>query len=660
MNPINTSITMVQETITSPLTREDSSISSTVPRSSTLEFLRHCQPFSRMDLAHLEWVVERMKASQYAAGDIVLSPRDAADRLFFVASGVVRMEAIGRAISADKKLLAELTEGECFPIEALQEQRPVFSIFRADGDVTCYTLDSDQFAELVAMSSIFREFCESRAESFLDSSRRLYHSHFARQTEAAAFLAARLGSLKCRKPTTCRDDETIRAAISKLDESRDGALVIVDKNNAPVGVFTLHDLLRRVLLKEGSLDQLLLEVMSPELVTLAPDADGYEAAMAMAENGVQQVLIVEHGRLIGAVTERDLFSLQRVALSQLSSRLREANSLPALRLLTGEIGVLAANLMSQGLAAGPLMRIISSLNDHLTHRAIELEIKAHNAPLPRFCWIALGSEGRHEQTLYTDQDNGIIFDPAGLDPEAARAALLPVAEKINHALASCGFPLCKGGVMASNPSWCLSLLEWRDKFLNWLEHPEPEALLNATIFFDFRPLYGDTDLSRQLSDWLMAAAPKQDRFFRNLVPQALQRTPPLGFFRDFVVDQDAAHPDTLDLKLYGATIFVDAARILSLKSGVAHSNTARRISAAAEVLGINRSEAGAWIDAFHFIQLLRLRRQYELLDQGEEPHNRINPDELNELDRKVLLEAFRQARKMQKSLELRFGQSAGF
>ena len=633
-------------------------MSGTVANSLAREFLRHCQPFSRMDAAHLDWLAERMESSQYVSGDVLLSPKDAADRLFFVVSGVVRMEAIGKAISAEKKLLAELMEGECFPIEALQEQRPVFSIFRADGDVSCYTLDAAQFAELVAMSPIFQQFCESRAESFLDSSRRLYSSHFTRRTEDAAFLAARLGSLKCRMPATCSSDDTVRTAVAKLDEGHGGALVVVDKQKAPVGVFTVHDLLRRVLLKGGSLDQSLLEVMSPELVTLPPDADGYEAALAMAQNGVQQVLIVEHGRLIGAVTERDLFSLQRVGLSQLSSRLREASGLPALRLLTSEIGVLAGNLMSQGLAAGPLMRIISSLNDHLTHRIIELEVKAHDASLPRFCWIALGSEGRHEQTLYTDQDNGIIFDAAGLGPDAARAALLPLAQKINNALASCGFPLCKGGVMASNPLWCLSLPEWRQKFSAWLERPEPEALLNATIFFDFRPLYGDMELAKQLSDWLMKAAPKQERFFHKFVSQALQRTPPIGFFRDFVVEQHGTDAETLDLKLYGATLFVDAARILSLKSGVAQSNTAQRISAAAEALRISRSEADAWVEAFHFIQLLRLRRQHELLDQGQEPHNRINPYELHDLDRKVLLEAFRQARKMQKSLELRFGQGA--
>ena len=239
-----------------------------------------------------------------------------------------------------------------------------------------------------------------------------------------------------------------------------------------------------------------------------------------------------------------------------------------------------------------------------------------------------------------------------------RERLLPIARQINDALAACGFPLCKGGVMASNPQWCLSLAEWKQRFRSWLERPEPEALLNASIFFDFRPLYGDDELAEQLSGWLLTAAPGQERFFNNFVAQALQRTPPIGFFRDFVVGPDAKCPDTVDLKLAGATLFVDAARILGLKAGVQHSNTAKRLTLAAETLQINRAEA--WVEAFHFIQLLRLRRQYELLEEGEEPHNRINPYELNDLDRKVFLEALRQARKLQKCLEVRFAGGRSF
>lgn len=624
------------------------------------EVLRRSQPFSRMEAADLDWMAGRLTAQTYAEGEVILSPKEEADRLFFIAAGLVRMEAIGKTVAPEKRLLAELTEGEIFPVEALQEQRPVFSIFRAEGEVSCFTLAGADFAELVSRSQVFRDFCENRAAAFLDSSRRVYHSHFSRRSEDAAFLSARLGSLKCRMPQISRIDETIRAGIAKLDASGESSLVVIDEREQPKGIFTLHDLLHRVLLADGDLERPLREVMTDELVTLPPDADGYEAALAMARQGVQQVLVVEHGRLIGAVTERDLFSLQRVALSQLSSRIRQATGLAALKVLVDEISVLAGNLMSQGLAAGPLMRIISSLNDHITRRIIELEVAAHDAPLPRFAWLAIGSEGRHEQTLHTDQDNGIIFDAAADEVEPARAALLPLAAKINHALAECGFPLCKGEVMASNPQWCLSSEEWRRKFASWLERPDPEAVLNASIFFDFRALHGDMELARRLSEWLAAEAPSKDRFFHNFVAQALQRTPPLGFFRDFVVEQKGEHADTLDLKLFGATLFVDAARILALKSGVTHSNTAQRIAEAAERLRIPRAEADAWIEAFHFIQLQRLRCQHELLERGEEPHNRIYPYQLNDLDRKVLLESLRQAKKLQKNLELRFAQGGRF
>lgn len=625
-----------------------------------VETLRRSQPFSRMLPADLEWMVERFDTRSYGDGEVVLSPKESADRLFFIASGEVRMEAIGKAVAPEKRLLAELTRGEIFPVEALQEQRPVFSIFRAHGEVCCFTLSGADFDELVSRSQVFRDFCENRAAAFLDTSRRVYHSHFARRSEDAAFLSARLGSLKCRMPQVCRTGDTVRAGIAKLDEGGEGALIVLDDHEKPVGIFTLHDLVRRVLLAGGDLERPVREVMSSELVTLPPDADGYEAALAMAQHGVQQVLVVENGRLTGAVTERDLFSLQRVALSQLSARIRQATGLPALKVLIDEISVLAGNLMSQGLAAGPLMRIISSLNDHITRRIIDLEVAAHGAPLPRFAWLAIGSEGRHEQTLHTDQDNGIIFEAGEEGIEAARAALLPLAGKINQALAECGFPLCKGGVMASNPQWCLSSGEWRKKFASWLDKPGPEAVLNASIFFDFRALHGDEDLARQLAEWLASEAPTKDRFFHNFVAQALQRTPPIGFFRDFVVEQKGEHADTLDLKLFGATLFVDAARILALKSGVVHSNTAQRIAEAAERLRIPRAEADGWIEAFHFIQLQRLRCQHDLLEQGEEPHNRINPNELNDLDRKVLLESLRQARKLQKNLELRFGQGGRF
>lgn len=621
------------------------------------QFLRRGQPFSRMDQEHVDWLAARLQEQSFFPDEVILAPGQSPDRLYFLASGQVRLEAMGDAIAEENRILAELIEGESFPLEALHDRRPAFATFRALTGVLCYTLVLDDFVALEKLSPIFRDFCENRAAAFLDSSRRIFKAHFARKAEDAGFLATRLDSLKCRSPQICHGDALVSEVIVQLDASGESSVVVIDAESAPVGVFTLHDLLRRVLIAGGDLSRPVSEVMNRALIALPPEADGYEAALAMAQYGVRQVLIVDQGRLIGAVSEHDLFTVQRVALSQLSERIRNARDTSMLQVLAEEIRMLSRNLMVQGLAAEPLTRIISSLNDRLTRRVIEMQVQLYAETLPDFCWIAIGSEGRHEQTLCTDQDNGIIFDAPGADTDAMREQLLPLARKINDALAECGFPLCKGGVMAGNPEWCLSLAEWKKKFRSWLEQPSPKALLNASIFFDFRPLFGDDELSQQLSGWLLTAAPGKDQFFHNFIAQALQRTPPIGFFRDFVVGQDAKHPDVVDLKLSGATLFVDAARILGLKAGVAHSSTAKRLSLAAEAMHIGRAEADAWVEAFHFIQMLRLRRQYELLEQGEEPHNRINPYELNDLDRKVFLEALRQARKLQKCLEVRFGVS---
>jgi len=275
----------------------------------------------------------------------------------------------------------------------------------------------------------------------------------------------------------------------------------------------------------------------------------------------------------------------------------------------------------------------------------------------KISWIALGSEGRHEQTLSTDQDNGIIFEaPEGIAPDQAREILLPLAKKVNLALAHIGFPLCEGNIMAMNPDCCLSYKEWQSRFNKWITEPTPEALLNASIFFDFRFVYGDANLSDRLRSWLADAVKGQSRFFHLLVENAMQRTPPLGFFRDFVVEDHSDCPNSLDIKTSGVTLFVDAARVYALAHGVTRSNTRQRMLMSGDYRKWPQSEVNAWIDAFSFLQSLRIRHHFELHRNGSETHNRLNPYALNNLDRKFFLESLRQAGKLQKQLTSDFSQ----
>lgn len=318
---------------------------------------------------------------------------------------------------------------------------------------------------------------------------------------------------------------------------------------------------------------------------------------------------------------------------------------------TGAIQALVHRVVEQAVAAEPMTRLISTLNDALTKRVIELSCADTPPGALRWCWISLGSEGRQEQTLSSDQDNGIIFTGDG--PAAAmRDRLLPLARRINEALDACGFPLCTGQIMASNPQWCLSLHEWQEQFSNWVLEGDPQALLNASIFFDFRPLHGAMELAGELTDWLALEASTNSRFLFQMAANAQRRKVPLGLLHRFVVDKSGDYVGTIDLKVNVATLFVDAARIYGLACGIHASNTADRFRLAAASHRLHPDDVEGWINAFYFVQMLRLKNQQRSYVSGTTMHNHIDPNQLDKADRHALLDALLQAKSLQNRLAL--------
>lgn len=316
---------------------------------------------------------------------------------------------------------------------------------------------------------------------------------------------------------------------------------------------------------------------------------------------------------------------------------------------TGQIQALVHQLVDQAREAEPMTLLISMLNDVLTRRVIEIVSTGVAFEGVRWCWISLGSEGRQEQTLSSDQDNGIIFTGPG--PAAdLRAQLLPLAQRINGALDACGFPLCTGQVMAGNPEWCLSLLEWKERFRNWIIEGDPQALLNASIFFDLRALHGADELAAELSAWLAREASANRRFLFQMAANSLKREAPLGMFSRILVEKRGKYRGTLDLKVNAATMFVDAARIYGLACGGQASNTAQRLRLAIGAHRLHPDDVEKWIKAFYFIQMLRLKNQQRSYRRGEAMHNHVDPKLLEAADRASLVAALRQARAVQKRL----------
>lgn len=346
------------------------------------------------------------------------------------------------------------------------------------------------------------------------------------------------------------------------------------------------------------------------------------------------------------------------ALEQACSSIAAASDLRALQRVAGEIQALVHRLVEQAQDAESMMTLISALNDVLTRRVIEV---IGNDTVPdgvRWCWISLGSEGRQEQTLSSDQDNGIIFD-GDQPPDALRAFFLPLAQRINAALDACGFPLCTGQVMASNPQWCLSLHEWKERFSSWIAEGDPQALLNASIFFDLRPLHGARELANDLTDWLAKEASSNSRFLFQMATNALQREVPLSLFRRIAVEKEGKYPGTIDLKVNAATLFIDAARIYGLACGKHASNTIERFRLATDAHRLHPADVEKWIEAFYFIQSLRLKKQQQSHNCGEEMHNHVVPGQLDSADRAKLIDALRQARSLHNRLALDYPGSYG-
>jgi CBS domain-containing protein len=625
---------------------------------SQLSFFAAHAPFDRMEQSHLLWMLERMSLAYYAQGEVIISPEQGNVEQFLVIKQgkVLGEQSLAQATDSDTWL--ELVEGECFPLGALLANRPVASVYRAGSDTFCYELAATDFSTLLGMSTPFRDFCTRRIANLLEHSKQLIQAQYTQSSAEQQSLTSPLSAIIRREPVTCSLDTSVRQALERMHETKVGSMIAVDEQQRPLGILTLPDVLERIVLPQIDIDQPVINIMTRELTTLTPQALAHDAALVMAKHGFRHVLVVENERLVGLVSEKDLFALQRVGLRQIGSTIRHADSIAVLQQAAADIRRMAHNMLAQGVASEQLTQVISTFNDLLTVRVIELECAANglvNTPLmDGLCWMALGSEGRFEQTLKTDQDNALIFTvPDGMTADQVRAKLLPVATRINAALDLCGFPLCKGEVMASNPKWCLSLDEWKVVFGTWVDQGGPKDLMHASIFFDFRALFGAQQLADELRGWLAKFARNNERFLHQMAANALRNRPPLGVVRDFVLGKK----NTLDLKLNGITPFVDAARIFSLATGVNQTNTVQRLRQSAAALYIPNGEVEGWINAFLFIQMLRLRHHYEANAHQSEAEarpmdNEIDPAQLNELDRRILKEAFRQARKVQAKLAL--------
>jgi len=622
----------------------------------TLQFLQRFPPFNQMEHSHLAFLVEQCQLRFHARGESIIKPADGPVEHFYIVKQ-------GRVVGERQHLVKpgvettfEITSGECFPLAALLGERATRTEHLAGEDTFCLQLNKAAFIRVFSMSAVFRDFALRGVSSLLDQVNQQVRQRAVETLGTQYSLNTPLGELAMRHPVVCTPDMPLRDAVRLMHEQQVGSIVVIDPQRYPVGIFTLRDLRQVVAAADADLGAPIDRHMTAKPFYLSPQASAFDAAMAMTERHIAHVCLVDNQRLCGVVSERDLFSLQRVDLVHLARTIRHAPRLDSLVSLRGEIGQLVERMLAHGASSTQITQIITLLNDHTVCRVIELALAERGDPGVPFSWLCFGSEGRREQTLHTDQDNGILFDAAdSAEADAIRTRLLPLAQYINQSLAQCGFTLCKGNVMAGNPELCLSRTEWARRFAGFIREASPENLLGSSIYFDLRVVWGDEQGCEQLRQSVLEQVADNRIFQRMMADNALRQRPPVGRLREFVLTrQGNDKAATLDLKVQGLTPFVDGARLLALANGIGACNTLERLRQLVEKGVIAPLDGAAYEEAYHFIQQTRMQ-QHQRQSRDNLPYsNRLDPDSLNHLDRRILRESLRQAQRLQSSLALRY------
>lgn len=601
-------------------------------------------PFDRIDRSRLRALAAQAELAYFPVGSIISHAEQDATQMYLIKDGRVG----GNGAEAD---VPEYHKGDVFPVDALLTgQKPTVTL-EAIEDSFVYLFPVATFESLRQDSAAFADYCVDRLGHLLVRSQQALHANLALDSRHTA-LSTLLGQIMS-KPVTCLPETPLREALAQMHAARIGSMLVADAAGQACGIYTLQDLLGTVL-SGADLDSPISVHMCAPLRSLPPDALAADAAVLMARYRIRHIPVLEQNRLLGMVSERDLYGLQRVSLGSIERQLEQARTPGDFAEAAARIRQLSINLLAQGLAAEPLARLTSTLLDRLTAQLLALHLEPLRRSGIKMAWLVFGSEGRQEQTFATDQDNGIVFiAPEGQSEESVRDRLLPLCREVNEILDRCGISLCKGGIMAMNPACNLSLAQWQARFGAWVDGGDAEDLLAATIYFDFRVIWGDESLGDALHTTLQARIRERPRFLWLLARNALRFEPPLGLIREFVTQKHDGRA-VIDLKTAGTVFFIDAARILALAAGVRSVATSERLRQAGELLDLPKKRVDSWINAFQFLQMLRLHLQERQISQGKTPDNLVVPEQLTALERRILHESLAEARWLQRSITQRW------
>lgn len=610
-----------------------------------MEFLKKTVPFNELDSKKLQDLSQRFTTKFFPKETVVFRQEtDDVDHFYLIYQGGVKAYLTGP--DEAETLLDFRGEGGYFgALAIIRGSKANFNVETLE-DTLCLELEKESFLDLIGEYPHFSQYYLKRfSEDLVRTAYTELRSRkiSARSQEMLYLFNVEAGDVISRPPEIIDASQTIRQAAERMSELEIGSLLVQDQSGEIVGIVTDKDLRKKVVAKGYDYAAPVANVMTCPVQRVPSQALCFDALLKMMNARVNH-LVVERGKeIVGVISVHDIMVQQGASPLHLFREIENQRSMEGLYSLSRKIPRVVRGLVEEGARANNITRIISVLNDQIVGRLLTmLDEQMGPAPFP-FCWITFGSEGRKEQTFKTDQDNALIYETPDDESDRsklARSYFRRFGQEATQHLNACGYPLCKGKMMASNPRWRKPFDVWRDYFDRWMTTPEPEEVLNATIFFDFRPAYGRTELADDLRDFLVVQVPTRSMFLMHLAKDCMAAKTPLTFFKNFIVEKDGKYKNRLDLKTQGLTTFVNFARLLALRHGVKETNTLARLEILAENEWIPRELYLETRDAYEFQMQLRLVNQLRMIEANQAPDNYIDPADLSEVEKQTLKEAF--------------------
>lgn len=601
-------------------------------------FLAEHEPFSHLPSDALTAISASMTMRYIRRGTTVVEAGQRNDTLHVIRSGAMDV------LDSEGGLLDRREPGLSFGYSTLVADPGV-----AESRYTTVAVEDSLILELP------REAFQRAAAEHPDIER--FYSLQTRQIRSAAqdladdaatgVLRTPLRDVMIVNPQATAPETSIAAAAQQMREQAVSSLLIT-ADGALRGIVTDRDMTGRVVAESLDTSLPVSEVMTRDLRTVTPETLAFEAMLLMAELKIHHLPVLEEGKVVGVVAGADIARLLRVNPIYLTADFSRRTSREELRDAYREACAVIARFLDRSGDFAEAAQMMTIAADSIARRLLELAEEQFGAPPVPYAFVVLGSQGRREMGLSSDQDNAMVLSN-DYNPNQHGEYFANLARWVCEGLAEAGQAWCPGDMMATNPLWRQTAREWEDTFHSWITAPDADALLHAQTFFDFRPVYGDTALAGEVHRTAVRMGGESKRLHAHLASLAARREPPLTFFKGLVVERSGDYARTLNIKTGGTYSIVQMARLYAIASGVDAVDTATRLELSAGV-GVSKEGARDLADAFYFLRTLTLRHQGRKLRHGEQPDYHVDPKRLSKMDREHLRDSFQVIKRMQSAL----------